>query len=108
LWREIREQGFAKGYKVVNTWLREYLQKPGRRSSEQEQARRQAFLATVPEEAISVSVQKQEVPDPLPVHTDESVVLEEPLESPRHLTWFMLGDQAGLNEQEQRMLAFIR
>ena len=43
LWREIRDQGFTKGYKVVNTWLREYLQKPGRRSSEQEQARRQAF-----------------------------------------------------------------
>lgn len=36
------------------------------------------------------------------------MVLEEPLESPRHLTWLLLRDRAGLNEQEQRMLAFIR
>ena len=108
LWREIRDQGFTKGYKVVNTWLREYQQKPGRRSSQLEQTRRQVFLATVPEEAVTMQVQKQKVSDPLHIQADGTVLLEEPLESPRHLTWLLLRDQAGLNEPEQRMLAFIR
>ena len=108
LWREIRDQGFTKGYKVVNTWLRAYLQKPGRRSSEQEQARRQTFLAAVNEPADSLSV--QEVSDPLSVQADAggTVVLEEPLESPRHLSWLLLRDRTSLNHQEQQMLAFIR
>lgn len=44
LWQEICQQGFAHGYKVVNTWLWEYLGQPGRNSSQQEQAKRQAFL----------------------------------------------------------------
>jgi transposase len=109
LWREIRDQGFTKGYKVVNTWLREYQQKPGRRSSAQEQARREAFLSTVKAEAGSVPTQEQEVSDPLPTQadTDGTVLLEEPLESPRHLTWLLLRDRASLDEPEQRMLAFI-
>ena len=59
LWREIRDQGCSKGYKVVNTWLREYQQKPGRRSSQLEQTRRQVFLATVPVEAVTMQVQEQ-------------------------------------------------
>ena len=108
LWREIREQGFTKGYKVVNTWLREYLQKPGRRSSEQEQARRQTFLAAVSEQPDPR--QSEEVSAALAVQTDTdgTVVLEEPLESPRHLSWLLLRDQASLTPQEQQMLAFIR
>jgi transposase len=36
------------------------------------------------------------------------VVLEEPLESPRHLSWLLLRDRASLNHQEQQMLVFIR
>ena len=108
LWREIRDQGFTKGYKVVNAWLREYLQKPGRRSSEQEQARRKTFLAAVNEQADSLPI--QEVSGPLVVQTDVggTVVLEEPLESPRHLSWLLLRDRTSLNRQEQQMLAFIR
>jgi hypothetical protein len=94
--------------KVVNTWLRDYLQKPGRRSCEQEQARRQTFLAAV--NAGADSLPAQEVSDPLavPVDTDGAVVLEEPLESPRHLGWLLLRDRASLTQQEQQMLAFIR
>jgi transposase len=86
LWREIRDQGFTKGYKVVNTWLREYQQKPGRRSSQEEQARRHTFLAAVNAEADSLST--REGSDPLAVQADAdgTVVLEEPLESPRHLS----------------------
>jgi transposase len=55
-----------------------------------------------------MQVQKQKVSDPLHIQADGTVLLEEPLESPRHLTWLLLRDQAGLNEPEQRMLAFIR
>jgi transposase len=108
LWREIRDQGFTKGYKVVNTWLREYLQKPGRRSSEQEQALRANFLATV--NAAADSLPTREVSDPVAVRADADgmAVLEEPLESPRHLSWLLLRDRASLNHQEQQMLAFIR
>ncbi len=47
LWQEICQLGFTHGYKVVNTWLREYLGKPGRNSSEQEIAKRQAFFDAV-------------------------------------------------------------
>ncbi len=47
LWKEISQQGFAHGYKVVNTWLRGYLGKPGRPSTEQEKAKHQAFMAKV-------------------------------------------------------------
>ena len=53
-------------------------------------------------------VQEQKVSDPLHIQADGTELLEEPLESPRHLTWLLLRDQAGLNEPEQRMLAFIR
>ena len=106
LWREIREQGFTKGYKVVNTWLRDYLHKPGRRSSEQEQARRQTFLAAVNDQADSLP--SQEVSDsPAVPAAAGTVVLEEPLESPRHLSWLLLRDRTSLNQREQQMLAFI-
>src|SRR5205085_1366277 len=108
LWREVHEQGFTKGYKVVNTWLREYLQKPGRRSSEQELARREALLSGVNAEADSQA--SQLISDPLALQTNAegAVVLEEPLESPRHLSWLLLRDRASLTQQEQQMLAFIR
>ena len=87
---------------------REYQQKPGRRSSEQERARREAFLSTVKAEADLLLT--REIPDPLSTQANagKAVLLEEPLESPRHLTWLLLRDRASLNAQEQRMLAFIR
>jgi transposase len=47
LWQEMCQQGFTHGYKGVNTWLREYLEKPGRNSSQQEIAKRQAFFDAV-------------------------------------------------------------
>ena len=108
LWREIREQGFTKGYKVVNTWLRDYLQKPGRRSSEQEQARRQTFLAAVKEQTDSRQSAEGSAALALQADADGMVVLEEPLESPRHLSWLLLRDRASLTPQEQQMLTFIR
>jgi hypothetical protein len=108
LWREIRDQGFSKGNKVVNTWLREYLQKPGRHSSEQEQARRQTFLASMNKQTDSLQSEEVSAALPLQADADGTVVLEEPLESPRHLSWLLPRDRASLTSQEQQMLAFIR
>jgi len=108
LWRELRDQGFSKGYKVVNTWLREYLQKPGRRSSEQELSRREILLTSMNAGADYESVPQVSDPLAVPAYADGMVVLEEPLESPRHLSWLLLRDRASLTLQEQQMLAFIR
>jgi transposase len=108
LWREIRDQGFPKGYKVVNTWLREYVQKPGRRSSEQELSRREALLSVVKAGAGSYSTQENSDSLVIQADADGAVLLEEPLESPRHLSWLLLRDRASLTSQEQQMLAFIR
>ena len=104
----MREQGFPKGSKVVNTWLREYLQKPGRHSSEQEQARRHTFLAAVNEQTDSRPSEAVSAILPLQADADGMVVLEEPLESPRHLSWLLLRDRASLTPHEPQMLAFIR
>jgi transposase len=62
----------------------------------------------VNEQADSLPV--QEVSDPLAIQADAggTVVLEEPLESPRHLSWLLLRDRTSFNHQEQQMLAFIR
>jgi transposase len=108
LWREIREQGFPKGSKAVNTWLREYVQKPGRRSSEQERTRREAVLSGVKAESDAPPTQEISASISAPAGAEETVLLEEPLESPRHLTWLLLRDRASLKKQEQHMLAFIR
>jgi transposase len=108
LLRELRDQGVSKGYKVVNTWLREYLQKPGRRSSEQELSRREILLSSVNAGADYESAPQVSDPLAVPAYADGMVVLEEPLESPRHLSWLLLRDRASLTLQEQQMLAFIR
>lgn len=106
LLREITQQGFAHGYKVVNTWLREYLGKPGRPSTEEEKARRQAFMSRVASEP-GFALEGEEEPLHLGA-ADRTVVVVEPLASPRHLTWLLLRQPEGLNQREQTTLAFIR
>lgn len=102
LWQEICRQGFAHGYKVVNTWLREYLGKPGRLSSQQERAKRQAFLDTVQaEQGVVLPIEEK-------ASQAENLPVVEPLESPRHLTWLLVCDPESLNEQEQQKLTFLR
>ncbi len=101
LWQEICRQGFAHGYKVVNMWLREYLGKPGRNSSEQEKAKRQAFLDAVQAEQGGVFFPEEMIPKPT-TQGENAPVIVEPLESPRHLTWLLLRDPKGLNEQERQ------
>ena len=107
LWREIHEQGFPGRYSVVKKWLEGRREQPGRLSSEREKAQTKAFFAETGE--ISAShVQKPSPPLVLQAHAESTTLLEEPLESPRHLVWLLLRDPSSLDNQEQQMLAFIR
>ncbi|HEU5380412.1 MAG TPA: ISL3 family transposase [Ktedonobacteraceae bacterium] len=106
LWQEIAQQGYTYGYKPVNTWVREYLGKPGRNSSEREKARRQAFFDAVQSEQGTVPQPEKgdlEIPSPA-----EGLLMEvDPLESPRHLTWLLLRKPEQLTAKEQQVLTFI-
>jgi transposase len=92
---------------VVNTWLREYLGKPGRNSSQREIAKRQAFFGAVQVEQGGV-FPTEEMAQRTASQGENPPMLVEPLESPRHLTWLRLRDPESLNEQEQQKLTFIR
>ena len=92
---------------MVNTWLREYLGKPGRNSSQQEIAKRQAFFDAVQVEQGVVFPTEEMAPGTASQGKSLPMVVE-PLESPRHLTWLLLRDPESLNEQEQQKLTFIR
>jgi transposase len=107
LWREIQAQGFPGGYKMVNIWVREYLEKPGRQSSEREKARRQAFFPESQEEISSLSTRQSSEPISLQTNGQGEPRVEEPLESPRRLVWLLLRDPSSLNQQEQHRLAFL-
>src|SRR5437660_502645 len=100
-------KGFPSGYKVVNTWLREYLGKPGRRSSEQEKAKRHAFLAAVHKEHEMLLSDEERAQTPQEIAKPKGPVVE-PLGSPRHLSWLLVRHPENLSEQEQVTLAFIR
>lgn len=106
LWKELGERGFTGGYKMVNIWVREYLQKPGRQSSEREKVRRSSFLLPRLAENVQDLVQSQESL-PSPPEGGSPVLLEEPLPSHRRLAWLLLKNPAHLDEQEQQILAFI-
>jgi transposase len=106
LWKEISQQGFDQGYKVVNTWLRGYLSKPGRPSTEQEKAKHQSFMAKVAAEPGLAHLSK-ETPRSIPAVSSTEQIIE-PVGSPRHLTWLLLRKPESLTEAEQSMLAFIR
>ncbi|GHO48676.1 ISL3 family transposase [Ktedonospora formicarum] len=105
LWQEICQQGFSHGYKVVNTWLREYLGRPGRRSSEEEKIKQQSFLNAVAAEPGLLS-SRTEMREDSPSQPAEGTV--EPLGSPRHLTWLLVRDPEELDQQDQLTLSFIR
>jgi len=106
LWQEICKLGFTHGYKVVNTWLREYLGQPGRNSSQQEIAKRQTFFEAVQAEQGVVFPAEEIARDPAS-QGGSSPVGVEPLESPRHLTWLLLRAPESLNGQEQQKLIFL-
>jgi len=104
LWRDVREQGFLGGYKVVARWLQAqgWQLRKGRFSqarSMQEAFRQSSAPGSTP-------VQEHEEPEQAKAHPH--VTLEEPVESPRHLVWLLLRDPARLSEAEHYMLTFIR
>ncbi|MBO0795711.1 MAG: transposase, partial [Ktedonobacteraceae bacterium] len=107
LWKEICQLGFTQGYKVVNSWLREYLGRPGRSSTKEEKAKHQSFMEKVAAEPGLVLLPSEESVQEArePILGGEAV---DPLGSPRHLTWLLLRDPSSLNVQEQSTLTFIR
>jgi transposase len=82
------------------------VEKPGRNSSAQEKAKRQGFL-----DAVQAQQGGAFLPEELllntPIRRENAPAVVEPLDSPRHLTWLLLRDPHGLNEQEQHMLTFM-
>lgn len=106
LWKEISQQGFAHGYKVVNAWLRGYLGKPGRPSTEQEKAKHQAFMTKVAAEPGFAGLNEEVSLSPPAVISTEQAA--EPIGSPRHLTWLLLRKPGSLTTSEQSILAFMR
>jgi hypothetical protein len=85
LWQEMSQQGFSSRYKVVNTWLREYLGKPGRRSSEREKATHHAFSDAV-QNAYDLPSQDEEARMLPAAQVEQNGPLVDPIGSPRHLT----------------------
>lgn len=104
LWRDVREQGFQGGYKVVARWLQAqgWQLRKGRYS----QARRTPERVNPVNAPGTPSLVQQEPSEQAQAHS--SAVLEEPVESPRHLVWLLLRDPARLSKKEERMLTFIR
>jgi transposase len=102
LWRDVREQGFLGGYKVVARWVQAqgWQLRKGRYS----QARR------MPERPVSAPATPPEQEQEQPEQAEASLraTLEEPVESPRHLAWLLLRDPARLSEKDEHMLTFIR
>jgi hypothetical protein len=106
LWQEIEKLGYIYGYKPVNTWVREHLGKPGRRSSAREETRRQALFDAVQAEQRTVPQPEKGDPE-IPSSTEEPPMEVDPLESPRHLTWLLLRKPEHLTTKEQQVLTFI-
>jgi transposase len=104
LWRDVREQGFLGGYKVVARWLQAQGWQLHKGRFSQATRMQEAFM-------------QNSTPGPTPVQgyqeseqaqANPQVVLQEPVESPRHLVWLLLNDPARLSEAEHQMLTFIR
>lgn len=95
-------QGYPHGYKPVNTWVREYPGKPGRRSSAREDARRQAFFDAVQAEQRMVPQPEKGDPE-IPSLAEEPQMEVDPLASPRHLTWLLFRKAEGLKRDSTAM-----
>ena len=104
LWRDVREQGFQGGYKVVARWLQAqgWQLRKGRYS----QARRTPERVNPVNAPGTPSLVQQEPSEQAQAHS--SAMLEEPVESPRHLVWLLLRDPARLSKKEEHMLTFLR
>lgn len=104
LWRDVQEQGFSGGYKAVARWLQEqgWQLRKGRSSHARKKGETHQEIIS-PEK---LSLQEQDVL--VQASPQSQTMLEEPLESPRHLVWLFLHDPERLGKAEQQMLSFIR
>ena len=78
------QQGYTHGYKPINTWVREYLGRPGCNSSARENAKRQAFLDAVQAEQQPGPFLEEGDPE-VSSSAEHSYLEVDPLDSPRHL-----------------------
>jgi transposase len=104
LWRDVREQGFSGGYKVVARWIQAQGWQLHKGRFSQAQRMQEGFRQS---NALG--------PTPVQEHAEQAqakahphATLEAPVESPRHLAWLLLRDPARLSEAEHQMLSFIR
>ena len=108
LWKELQEQGFVGGYKVVNRWLEPRREKPGRKHSQRE---KRLLGLTAVEEPGTHSERVGQEQERFPVQPGEPSrhrSAEVALEAPRHLVWLLLRDPSRLDEQEQGTLSLVR
>jgi transposase len=106
LWREISEQGYAGGYKVVGRWAALKRERPGRLLS----AREKAQVASQQAELKALEAERELVfeiaVEPVEEKEYTNIPLK-PLAATHHLVWLLLRDKDTLNVEEQEVLAFI-
>lgn len=89
LWRELSKRGFTGGYKMVNIWLREYLQHPN--EILQTEKKHDANYSCYRDLSSALKERMQSQGDAVGISAEGScVLLEGPLPSPRHLVWLLL------------------
>ncbi len=104
LWRDLRERGFSAGYKVVSRWVQAqgWQLRKGRFSQARKMQDDHGEITTIAYTPAGEQAQPVQAP------SSQKTMLQEPLESPRHLVWLLLRDPAQLSEAEQQLLSFIR
>jgi len=104
LWREISEQGYTGGYKIVNRWLEPRREKPGRKHS----LREKDLLGLTQDEGRSQDEHQQGEESAKSEKRLEGWQMENVLEAPRHLVWLFIREPSQLDAKEQHTLDFLR
>jgi transposase len=104
LWRDLREQGFSGGYKVVARWLQGqgWQLRKGRFSQASKLQENRGEITPTENKPTGQPIPLEQTP------SRQQTSLREPLESPRHLVWLLLLEPSRLSQAEQEMLLFIR
>lgn len=113
LWREITEQGYKGGDKVVRQWAAPRRNKPGRLHSKREKARiawQQAELAEIENQTGFATDSANEGSELEFNLAREGYMLApaKPLQAAKHLVWLLLGPVEKLNQEELEVLKFMR
>ncbi len=104
LWREICEQGYTGGYKIVNRWLEPRREQPGRKHFLRE---KDLLGLTRDEERSQDEPQPSEELVQQETHS-EGLQAVNVLEAPRHLVWLFMREPSQLDAKEQHTLDFLR